>query len=204
MKKICSILILFFCLTLSFGQSILEPEVLNKLQASVYEVIVNKAAEGNIEYEKELPFSKLPFAIRTDKYEPIGTAFLTEDGEFYSAAHVFNIYEASVYNDYYIRDRNGNIYEVDKITKFATNRDFISFTVKDFQPEDISGLKISDSISLNTTVFSVGNALGDGIVIRNGLLTSQTFEEENGEWKWLRFSAAASPGNSGGPLVNPM
>ena len=51
MKKICSILILFFFLTLSFGQSILEPEVLNKLQASVYEVIVNKAAEGNIEYE---------------------------------------------------------------------------------------------------------------------------------------------------------
>ena len=79
MKKLCSFFILFACLSLSFGQSIIEPEILNKLQASVYEVVVNKPSEGTIEYEKELPFSKLPFAIRTDKYEPIGTAFLTED-----------------------------------------------------------------------------------------------------------------------------
>ncbi|HPY53987.1 MAG TPA: hypothetical protein PK505_08365, partial [Treponemataceae bacterium] len=52
-----------------------------------------------------------------------------------------------------------------------------------------------------TEVFSVGNALGDGIVIRNGVYTSTTYEDQNGEWKWIRFSAAASPGNSGGPLL---
>jgi serine protease Do len=51
-------------------------------------------------------------------------------------------------------------------------------------------------------VFAVGNALGQGIVIRDGVYTSDTPEEMNGEWKWLRFSAAASPGNSGGPLVD--
>ncbi|MCT7094643.1 trypsin-like peptidase domain-containing protein, partial [Salmonella enterica] len=34
------------------------------------------------------------------------------------------------------------------------------------------------------------------------LYTSQTPEEQDGRWKWLRFSAAASPGNSGGPLLD--
>ena len=34
------------------------------------------------------------------------------------------------------------------------------------------------------------------------MLTSTTPEERDGAWKWLRFSAAASPGNSGGPLVD--
>lgn len=203
MKKIFLSLLIITCLFPCFSQTILESDVLNKVQASVFEVVTNKTEEGGIEYESELPFSRLPFSVRNDKYNPIGTAFLTDDGNFYSAAHVFNLYEDSIYNDYYIRDRNGNVYKVDKITRFSTNRDFISFTVKDFVPEEIAGLSIMNTFSLNSPVFSVGNALGDGIVIRNGNLTSQTYETENGEWKWLRFSAAASPGNSGGPLITP-
>jgi hypothetical protein len=51
-------------------------------------------------------------------------------------------------------------------------------------------------------VLAVGNALGDGIVIRDGLFTSETAEAQDGRWKWIRFSAAASPGNSGGPLCD--
>lgn len=203
MKKLSLFLIFTLFFAPCFSQSILDPSILDKVQASVFEVVTDKPQEGDIEYEKPLPFSKLPFSIRNDKYNPIGTAFITEDGQFYSAAHVFNLYEQTVYKDYYIRDRNGNVYKVDQITKFSTNRDFISFTVENFVPEEIAGLSIAPTITLNTAVFSVGNALGDGIVIRNGNLTSQTYEEENGEWKWLRFSAAASPGNSGGPLITP-
>jgi serine protease Do len=51
-------------------------------------------------------------------------------------------------------------------------------------------------------VFAVGNALGEGVVIRDGVYTSESPEEQDGKWNWLRFTAAASPGNSGGPLVN--
>ena len=39
-------------------------------------------------------------------------------------------------------------------------------------------------------------------MIREGLFTSETPEEQDGRWKWIRFSAAASPGNSGGPLLD--
>jgi TonB family protein len=55
---------------------------------------------------------------------------------------------------------------------------------------------------LDDPVLAVGNALGEGIVIRDGLFTSETAEEQDGLWKWIRFSAAASPGNSGGPLLD--
>ncbi|HPM06787.1 MAG TPA: trypsin-like peptidase domain-containing protein [Treponemataceae bacterium] len=184
------------------AQTILAPEILEKIQASVFEVIVEKPSEGNLEYEKSLPFSRMAFAIRNDKYLPLGTAFLMNDGSFFSASHVFKLYEKTVYTNYYIRDRNGKIYKIDSITRLSTNRDYISFTVEAFTAENKAGLEYTKDIALNSTVFSVGNALGEGIVIRNGVLTSQTYEIVNGEWKWLRFSAAASPGNSGGPLIN--
>jgi serine protease Do len=63
-------------------------------------------------------------------------------------------------------------------------------------------LDIDTKPALNSTVFAVGDALGDGVVARDGLYTSDTPEDQDGSWKWLRFSAAASPGNSGGPLLD--
>ena len=69
-------------------------------------------------------------------------------------------------------------------------------------------LRTSEVLATNNTtqidepVFAVGNALGEGVVIRDGLLTSLTPEDQDGRWKWLRYSAATSPGNSGGPLLN--
>lgn len=51
-------------------------------------------------------------------------------------------------------------------------------------------------------VFTAGNALGDGIVTRSGNITSFTPEPINGDWNEYCYSAPASPGNSGGPLLN--
>lgn len=183
------------------AQTVLKPAVLKKIQAAVFEVVVEKLDEGNITYEKKLPLERIPFAIRNDKYLPIGTAFLMNDGKFYSAAHVFSLYSETLYANYYLRDKNGNTWKIDSVTQFATDRDFICFTAAGYKVAKDRGLSFAGEASLNTVVFSVGNALGEGIVIRNGMLTSRTHEEENGAWEWLRFSAAASPGNSGGPLV---
>src|SRR5205823_2232592 len=64
------------------------------------------------------------------------------------------------------------------------------------------GLETNRTPNIDDPVMAVGNALGEGIVIRDGLYTSQTPEVQDGRWQWLRFSAAASPGNSGGPLLD--
>jgi hypothetical protein len=197
---------LIFFTVFAFGlsaQAVLKPETLQKLNNAVFEVVVLKPGEGNLEYEKKLPMERIPFSIRNDKYLPIGTAFLMSDGRFYSAAHVFNLYTESLYTDYYLRAHDGNVYKVDSVLGYSTHRDFIVFTAENYKYSKGEGLETENTFTMNTQTFSVGNALGEGIIIRDGLLTSQTFEEENGEWKWLRFSAAASPGNSGGPLVTP-
>ena len=198
-------MILFFAVVFQIlgAQAVLSPEVLNKINGAVFEVVVLKPEEGKLEYEKKLPMDRIPFAIRNDKYIPIGTAFLMDDGKFYSAAHVFNLYEESFYNDYHLRSVSGDIYKVGSVLSYSIERDFIIFEAENYKHIKGEGLSVLNEFNLNTPTFSVGNALGEGIIIRNGLLTSQTFEDRKGEWKWLRFSAAASPGNSGGPLISP-
>lgn len=201
MKKIfVSLFVLTFVAGL-FAQVSLSGKVLGKIKESVFEIVVDKCEDEKIEYERDLPMERIPYQIRNDKYIPIGTAFVMEDGSFYTAAHVIDLYGKTYYPKYYVRDKNGNVYQIKDIESFSTNRDFIKFTVPSYSMSKNIGLKLSPSYEMNSTVYSVGNALGEGIIVRNGMLTSETFEDHNGEWKWLRFSAAASPGNSGGPLV---
>lgn len=185
-----------------FSQTHLETSVYNKVMDSVFEIIVEKHEEDETTYERELPVDRIPFKIRNDKYTPIGTAFLLSDGSFYTAAHVIELRGESVYDKYFIRDQAGDVFEITEIEKFSLTRDFIKFIVPSYKMKDGQGLTICNSVDVNSLVFSVGNALGEGIIIRNGTYTSQTYEDLDGAWKWYRFSAAASPGNSGGPLIN--
>lgn len=201
-KFILSLVAFLTLLPAAFAQSVLDSETIKKVTDAVFEVVVDKKDDTAIIYEEELPIDRLPFSVRNDKYISLGTAFLLKDGSFYSASHVFTLYGDSVYDKYYIRDAGGKTYPIEDITSLSNRRDFISFSVPTYKPKQGQGLEICTQYEMNSNVFSVGNALGDGVVIRNGILTSETEEDRNGEWKWLRFSAAASPGNSGGPLVN--
>lgn len=178
----------------------LGTEVLQALRRATFEVVLEKPTTDSLTYEKPLPFDLLPFRARNDKYESIGTAFALDNGQFVSAAHVMALASESVRRRIHLRDPDGRIIDIDQIQKYSMGRDFIVFSVKDFQPA--GRLTTNTSARANDKVFAVGNALGDGIIVRDGLYTSDTPEEEDGRWKWLRFSAAASPGNSGGPLVD--
>ncbi|MDH3974759.1 MAG: serine protease [Deltaproteobacteria bacterium] len=178
----------------------LDKEIVSQVKNAVFEVVVPKLPGKNISYEKPLPMDQVPFAIRTDKYYSIGTAFAIGANKFATAAHVMNLLVDSQFKEVYLRDKEGKIYKLDKISKYSSYRDFVLFSLKD--KKNAQFLEINDKPQINEKVFAVGNALGQGIVIRDGLYTSDTHEEEAGKWKWIRFSAAASPGNSGGPLLD--
>src|SRR5512145_978605 len=60
----------------------LRGEVLAALRKATFEVVVEKPTTDSLSYEKELPFDLLPFRVRNDKYESIGTAFALEGGQF--------------------------------------------------------------------------------------------------------------------------
>lgn len=178
----------------------LREEVLEALRKATFEVVVEKPQADPLSYEKELPFDLLPYRVRNDKYQAIGTAFALEGGQFVSAAHVVSLGSESVRRRIQLRDSEGRIVALDRILKFSISRDFIVFTVKDYRPA--GELAVSAAARKNDKIFAVGNALGEGVIARDGLYTSDTPEEEDGRWNWIRFSAAASPGNSGGPLVD--
>jgi serine protease Do len=174
--------------------------VRSRLAAATFEVVQLKPEPDPLSYEKPLPLELLPFRERTDKYRSIGTAFAIGHGRFVSAGHVLSAGAGSQYGLPALRDAAGRIYPLDTIVRFSSVEDYAVFTVRD--PPPVTPLETRSRPPLNEPVFAVGNALGEGVVIRDGLYTSETAEELEGRWKWLRFSAAASPGNSGGPLVD--
>ncbi len=179
----------------------LKPAAEKLVRAATFEVVVPKIDEGEtVQYERPLPWDLLPYTLRTDRYVSIGTAFAIGRNEFLTAAHVFASWVGSGYAEPRLRATDGTIYAIDQVLKFSGHEDFVVFSVRD--PPAIEALAVETSPEMNSEVHAVGNAMGEGVVIRSGLLTSETPEQQDGRWRWYRFSAAASPGNSGGPLVD--
>jgi serine protease Do len=178
----------------------LDAATQDKIRAATFEVVMLKPDEANITYTKPLPLELLPYQFRNDKYFPVGTAFFIGDHRFVTAAHVLSLGIASQWGEPAVRDGSGKVYRIDKVLKYSTSQDFAVFSLVD-EPA-VPPFELGRHPQLNEAVYAVGNALGEGVVIRDGLYTSDTPEERDGKWKWLRFSAAASPGNSGGPLLD--
>lgn len=170
------------------------------MRAATFEVVLKKPERDPLSYEKPLPLELLPYAERTDKYWSVGTAFAIAPNTFVSAGHVLLAGVGSQFGIPALRDAQGNVYPVDRVIKFSLHEDFAVFTLA--KAPAFTVLQTNTKPAIDEPVFAVGNALGDGVVIRDGLLTSMTPEDQDGRWKWLRFSAAASPGNSGGPLLD--
>jgi serine protease Do len=179
----------------------LDVAVLPGIQAATFEVVAAKPLNDPLTYEKPLPLELLPFQERNDKYFSIGTAFALGDNRYVTAGHVLQIGIGSLWGPPALRDASGHVYAIDKIEKYSMQQDFVVFSLVD-PPAHAAALAVNTSPALNEVVYAVGNALGTGVVIRDGLYTSDTPEDQDGRWKWMRFSAAASPGNSGGPLLD--
>lgn len=183
------------------AQAALSPaELTNLARQTTFEVVLPKIEPEHIRYEKPLPLELLSFTERNDKFWSIGTAFAIAPDTYVSAAHVLLSGMGSPMGAPQLRDTDGNTYQIDQVLRFSLHEDFIVFRAKGVPAR--APLAPNREPVTGTTVYAVGNALGEGVVVRDGLLTSMTPEDQDGRWKWLRFSAAASPGNSGGPLLD--
>ncbi len=178
----------------------LPPATQIAVRAAVFEVVFRKSEADSLTYEKPLPLELIPYKQRTDKFHSFGTAFAIGPNRFVTASHVLMVGVGSQFGEPLLRDSAGRTYEVAQIEALSADQDFAVISLR--SPPPIKPLPTNPKPSLNETVYAVGNALGEGIVIRDGLFTSETPEAQEGRWNWLRFSAAASPGNSGGPLLD--
>jgi hypothetical protein len=179
----------------------LRKKVIKKIYPGIVEVIVPKLEDEDIVYQRPLPFDQLDFKERNDKYHAIGTAFFISQKRLISAAHVFGADQYSVNKDFHIRTSEGEIFALDKIYRYSSYRDVIEFDLKDY-PKSVKPLKLQEKVEIGDMVYAVGNAQGEGISTRGGQVSTFTPEPVAGQWQYIRFSSPASPGNSGGPLVN--
>ena len=186
----------------SSGTNLLSPGTLSLVQNAVFEVVWGKPAEDPTVYEKKLNWDRVPYNIRNDKYYSIGTAFAISQTELITAFHVINLgFESMVFSKYHIRDAKGNVYEVDQVTGASNEKDYLIFTVKGKTFNQF--FEFEKNFKTGDPVFSIGNALGEGVVVRNGLILGTVPEEDSGRWELLKSSADGNPGNSSGPLVTP-
>jgi hypothetical protein len=176
------------------------PELQKRVRAATYEVVVPKPADTSVTYARPLPLELLPFSERNDHYWSLGTAFAIAPNTFVTAAHVLGAAIGGQGGPPELRAANGDTFKIDQVIKFSLHQDFVVFTA--LKGQTAVTLEPNSETTIDEPVFAVGNALGEGVVIRDGLLTSLTPEDQDGRWKWLRYSAATSPGNSGGPLLN--
>lgn len=186
-----------------FGErlSMSDPASIQTLKAGIYEVVVDKIEDDFVVYEDKEAFDKIPFQQKNDKYSGIGTAFSIEKNKYVTAAHVLDVRSGFLPRKFYLRDHENKVYEVAQVLRYSTRLDFAEFTLS-ARPNTSLVLKTAADVKAGEMVYTVGNAQGEGISVRSGNVASFTPEPEEGTWKYLRFSAAASPGNSGGPLLN--
>ncbi len=177
------------------------PELQREARAATFELVVPKGSDDGVTYSMPLPTELIPFVERNDRYWSIGSAFAIGPNEFVTAGHLLAAVVGRQAGRPALRDSSGRVHSIDRILKYSMPEDFAVFSVQS-APDDLRPLASSANARVDDTVFAVGNALGEGIVIRDGLLTSRTPEARAGRWDWLRFSAATSPGNSGGPLLD--
>ncbi len=166
-----------------------------------FEIVVKKSDKDSLSYEKELPWELVPFNIRNDEYYSIGTAFAVSKTELLTAFHVIELNRSSlILKDYFIRDKDNNVYEIDEIKAFNQAKDYVKFTAVD--KEFDKWFSLENEYVMNSIVFSAGNAYGEGIILREGNLIGTIPEAENGKWDFLKSSSDVNSGNSGGPLLN--
>jgi hypothetical protein len=164
----------------------------------VFELVVPMPDDGTTTYKTPLPFDLLPLSRRGQKVWPIGTAFAISPTQFVTAAHVLLAAHGS---RVLLRDAAGASTPVARVLRLSQYRDLAVFEVAQ-APAGVVPLEERTRVALGESVLTAGNAGGQGIVARGGTVTSFTLEEVDGQWRDIRFTAPASPGNSGGPLVD--
>lgn len=176
------------------------PRIQREVHAATFEVVLRKPPHGPLTYQKPLPRELIPYQQRTDEYRQVGTAFALGANTYVTAGHVLEAAVDSQYGMPALRGADGKVYPIASIVKFSLAEDYAVFTLAGAPAP--AHLAVNRNPRPGERVFAVGNALGEGIAIRGGLLTSETPEAQDGRWRWIRFSAAASPGDSGGPLLD--
>lgn len=160
-----------------------------------FELKVKKDVIAKIKKEADLK--------EDDFKETVGfcTGFLVEKNVLLTAHHcVSSPPGMSIEKDFILKTYDNREIIPKRILGFDFVKDYLFLEVEGFN--DNPSFKITENIEIGQKVFTIGNVAGEGLAIREGIISGETEDQNDPSIKYIRFSAAASPGNSGGPLLN--
>ncbi|MBF0104689.1 MAG: trypsin-like peptidase domain-containing protein [Deltaproteobacteria bacterium] len=129
------------------------------------------------------------------------TGFIVEKNIVLTARHcVISPHNLEIKDNFIIKTHDGKIHQPERILGFSMPLDYMFLEVPSLS--EYEHFEFEPTYKIGEKVYTIGNVHGQGIAIRDGMTASKTEDDINPEIKFLRFSAAASPGNSGGPLLN--
>ena len=129
------------------------------------------------------------------------TGFLVGTNVVLTAAHcLFGTMVIDINNDFYLKTSDGKKHKIKEVLGFDTKKDYLFLKTEGM--ESYGFLDFAENYKIEQKVYTVGNVHGEGIAIRDGIISSKSTDPDEPEVKFIRYSAGASPGNSGGPLLN--
>jgi V8-like Glu-specific endopeptidase len=129
------------------------------------------------------------------------SGFIVAPNLVLTASHCVN---HSTYIDlnhhFQIRTADKKTHRPSRVLGLNVKRDYLFLEVPGL--ESYGSLELVDDTTVGKAVYTIGNVQGEGIAIRDGIMASTTKDPNDPTIEYLRYSAATSPGNSGGPLVD--
>lgn len=138
-----------------------------------------------------------------DFKETVGfcTGFLVEKNILLTAHHCISPPPGlAIEKDFVLKTFDNREIIPKRILGFDFTKDYLFMEIEGFN--DNPFFHFTEHIEIGQKVFTIGNVAGEGLAIREGIISGETEDPNDPNVKYIRFSAAASPGNSGGPLLN--
>lgn len=173
-------------------------EVFEEVKPKVFEFLLKRN-------DKAIRDFKLYAELKDEDFrEEVGycTGFAVGPGIVLTASHCVNgSILADVLYDIQLKSHDGKIHNIDRVLGYDLKYDYLFLESKSLEPYGYLELS-QDDFRVGRNVYTVGNVAGEGLAIREGITASKTKDNNDPSIEFIRFSAAASGGNSGGPLVD--
>lgn len=179
------------------GKTVTETTLLNRVRSKIVEFEVSKDQESIDALKKYAGLTDADFKETSG----FCTGFLVGPNIVLTAGHcLLGRLVIDINNDFYLKTSDGKQHQIKEVLGFDVKRDFLFLRTEDM--ESYGHLNFADDYEIQQKVYTVGNVHGEGIAIRDGIISSETSDPDDPEVKFLRYSAGTSPGNSGGPLLD--
>jgi len=139
-----------------------------------------------------------------DFFDDVGfcSGFIVKPNVIATAYHCLNEHGTpfEINEGFLIKTYDGKHRPPGRVLGFDVKRDFVFLEVDGLQ--EYGAMELADSYEIGQAVYTIGNVGGEGIAIRDGIMAATTKDLSDPSIEYIRYSAATSPGNSGGPLVD--